>query len=324
MFLPAPSPPKNGSSFLPGCVARVELGGHAAGVLSSALPSQLASFFGGVPSDFKVANFSASSSAVFFPNWVVRESAIARSPLCFDGASVHFSNWVEPGEVERGQLRQKAWVRLIGWPIRCWGAAEVRAAVSSFGELWEIDEATSELRDVSCFRVLVHCGDVASIPSSISLWIEDRRYRVSVVVDSWEAADPILLREVEDRRLGLLSREDQDRFSALLGSPRRQRGGGGILLPPKPRLYPWGRAMSPDWRLGGGALTVLASPRSRYPPPMRPRVFWQGGPISEQRLRKCLLLYRRRAAPLRYALSRRLLPFCLRPRASPACDRVLL
>ncbi len=80
-----------------------------------------------------------------------------------------FSDWSEPGEVGRGQLRHKVWLRLVGWPIFCWSTAEIRAAVSGFGELWTIDEPSLNLVDVSSLRALVRCSDVERIPGSLDL-----------------------------------------------------------------------------------------------------------------------------------------------------------
>ncbi len=154
-----------------GCMARLEVGGHDAGALMAGLPSKLADYFGGSASDYKVATLSVSALAIFFPNWMARESAIGRSPFCLDGVSVHFSNWVEPGEGMRGHLHHKVWLRLVDWPILCWSVEEVKAAVSCFGELWEVDEASVGLADVSCFRVRVRCFDVDRIPSALSLWV---------------------------------------------------------------------------------------------------------------------------------------------------------
>ncbi len=226
VFLPAPPPPPRGNPSLAGCVARLEVGCHDADALRDVLPGKLADHFGGSSDDFKVSLFSASALAVFFPNWVARESAIGRSPLWLNGVSCTFSNWVEPGEVKRGHLLQKVWLRLVNWPLLCWSVEEVKAAVSRFGELWEVDEASLAHTDVSCFRVLVRCSSLAVVPSELTLWVEDRRFIVSVSVDSWEAAEPILLGEETDRRLGLTVREDQDAFAARMDSVLPGPSGG--------------------------------------------------------------------------------------------------
>ncbi len=221
VFLPAPSSSERGQSSSAACAARIDRGGNDLGSLASSLPSNLADLFGGSPSDYKVASFTPTSSCVFFTSWAARESAIGRSPLSLGGELVHFTDWVEPGEIGRGQLRHKVWLRLVGWPIYCWTAAEVRAAVNSFGELWEIDDSTLNAADVSSFRALVRCSDVHRVPGSLDLWVEDRRFRVGVVVESWDDAVSILLGEDEDQRLGLLSRVDQDLFQERLSGPRR-------------------------------------------------------------------------------------------------------
>ncbi len=75
-FLPSRAPPP-GRPALPGCVALVEeLTPHSEDQ-SPALARGLAAKFGGLASDYKVAPLSHRKMAVFFPNWVARESAIA-------------------------------------------------------------------------------------------------------------------------------------------------------------------------------------------------------------------------------------------------------
>ncbi len=164
-----------------------------------------------------------------------------------------FSNWVEAGEVERGHLRHKVWLRLRGWPILCWNREDVKATVSGFGELWEVDDDTTDLADVSCYRVLVRCGDVSAVPATLSLMVEDRCFRVDVEVDSWEAAAPILLGE--DRRLGLTTREDQDRFQA-----------NSAFSAPLPALSAAGGPAAPHPPLGRFRESSTASASSIGPP----------------------------------------------------------
>ncbi len=164
-----------------------------------------------------MAAFQASTTAVFFPNWAARESAIGRSPLCLDGVPFSFSNWVEVGEKERGFLRHKVWIRLINWPVLCWSEAEVEAAVSGFGELWEVDERSSGLAEVSYYRALVRCQDESFIPDAITLMVEDRSFHIPIEVESTELAEPILLGEEMDQRLGLSSREAHEEFITSTG-----------------------------------------------------------------------------------------------------------
>ncbi len=88
----------------------------------------------------------------------------------------------------------------------------MKAAVAGFGELWEVDSASSGLQVVSFYRVQVRYQHFRVIPRSLSLMVEDRRFTVPIAIDSWEEACPILLREVTDRRLGLETEEEKDRF----------------------------------------------------------------------------------------------------------------
>ncbi len=80
---------------------------------------------------------------------MTRESAIGRSPLWFEGKRFSLFDWAEVGGEARGRLFHKAWIKLVDWPILCWNEADVKAAVSGFGELWDIDVRSKELQDVS-------------------------------------------------------------------------------------------------------------------------------------------------------------------------------
>lgn len=177
----------------------------------------LAARFGGFSSDYTVASFKPLSMAVFFPNWVARESAIGRSPLRFNGICFHFSNLVEVGEKDRGHLCHKAWIRLHHWPILCWNEEDVKAAVCNFGELWEIDAISERRLDVSFFRVRIRCPSVRNIPEAIHLMVEDRRFLVPIEIESSEVTNPILLDEDLDGRLGLDTTEAQERFIRQTG-----------------------------------------------------------------------------------------------------------
>ncbi len=95
--------------------------------------------FGGLASDYKVAAAGSSPAAIFFPSWVARGSAIGRSPLRFEDLTFALSDWSKFGEGLRGRLGHKVWIHLINWPLLCWHEDDVKAAVASFGELWEID-----------------------------------------------------------------------------------------------------------------------------------------------------------------------------------------
>ncbi len=124
---------------------------------------------------------------------------------------------MERGEEKRSPLGQKAWIRLINWTIHCWSEAEVTTVVSGFGELWEVDEHSLGMEDVSASRVLIRCRDVNCIPEVLNLTVVDRRFRIPIVIESWEAAEPILLGEELDQRLGLTTAEAQNAFINLTG-----------------------------------------------------------------------------------------------------------
>lgn len=117
-FLPSRSPPP-GLPPLSACVVLVEVLGPVDGNAKTALSTGLAAKFGGSCRDFLVADFDGPLLAMFFPNWVARESAISRNPFRFEGLNFKFSNWTEVAELDRGHLRHKVWVRLCHWPILC-------------------------------------------------------------------------------------------------------------------------------------------------------------------------------------------------------------
>ncbi len=106
----------------------------------------------------------------------------------------------------------KAWIKLVNWPILCWAEADVRAAISPFGEFWEADDRSLELRDVSHYRVQIRCQNVHLIPEELLLTVDDRRFRIPIVIESWEDAAPIFLGENLDRHLGIDTLETQEEF----------------------------------------------------------------------------------------------------------------
>nr|CAD1820598.1 unnamed protein product [Ananas comosus var. bracteatus] len=138
-------------------------------------------------------------------------------PLRFEGSLFHFSNWKEVGELERGHLHHKAWIRLLHWPILCWNEEDVKAAVSGFGELWEVDPLSERRDDVSFFRARIRCQSVHRIPEILTLMVEDKRFQIPVVIESWEDANPILLGEGLDEHLGIETMDAQEAFIRQTG-----------------------------------------------------------------------------------------------------------
>nr|CAD1834397.1 unnamed protein product [Ananas comosus var. bracteatus] len=158
-----------GAPSLSGCVALAEVRSRLPGNAKEVLSRGLAARFGGESRDYGVADFRQSSLAVFFLNWVARESAIGRSPFRFEALDFFFSKWQESGELERGHLRHKAWIRLHHWPILCWNEEDVKAAVSDFGELWDIDPLSESQADLNRGRKLIpFCWGKALIEDWVS------------------------------------------------------------------------------------------------------------------------------------------------------------
>ncbi len=80
-----------------------------------------------------------------------------------------------------------------------------------------MDDRSRELQDVSHYRVCVWCQDVSIIPEVLHLTVDDRRFRIQTMLDSWEEAVPIFLGENLDHHLGLDSAEAQDEFIRQTG-----------------------------------------------------------------------------------------------------------
>nr|CAD1823428.1 unnamed protein product [Ananas comosus var. bracteatus] len=215
-FLPSRLPPP-GHPSLVGRVALVETRGQINSNVKEILSRGLAARFGGSGRDYLVANFQASTMAVFFPSWLARGSAVGRSPLRFEGIDFFLSKWVEAGEMERGHLAHKAWIRLHNWPILCWNEEDIKAAVSGFGELWAVDPLSEQMADVSFSQACVRCQNVHSIPEDMILTVDDRRFRIPIEIESWEQANPILFSEELDDHLGIVSIETQNAFLRQTG-----------------------------------------------------------------------------------------------------------
>nr|CAD1819927.1 unnamed protein product [Ananas comosus var. bracteatus] len=168
------------------------------------------------------------STAVFLPprppiaGQPLLEACVARVDVPVPHPWTSMTSWLagslpEVGEGARGYLSCKAWIRLCDWPILCWNKEDVKAAVSGFGELWEVDEASELCENVSFFRVKVRCQCVDIIPESLELMVEDRRFTVPIEIESSEECNPIFLGESLDQRLGLDSLDAQERFIRLTG-----------------------------------------------------------------------------------------------------------
>nr|CAD1818571.1 unnamed protein product [Ananas comosus var. bracteatus] len=183
-FLPAKHPPA-GVLSLSGRVALVEVRSRPPGNVKEILSRGLAARFGG---------------PVEIIGWLIFGGLLWRS-----------------SSRTRGHLVHKAWIRLHHWLILCWNEEDVKAAVSGFGELWNIDPLIDSRMDVSFFRAYIRCQHVQNIPEVINLMVEDRRFKVLVEVESWEEANPILLGEDLDGHLGHDCVDAQESFIHLTG-----------------------------------------------------------------------------------------------------------
>lgn len=121
------------------------------------------------------------------------------------------------GEKERGFLHHNAWIHLLNWSILCWNEDDVKAAVSGFEELWEVDDPSDRHTNVSFFRLMIRYQDVLLIPEAIDLMVEGRQFYVPIEIESFEEANPILLGEGLDEHLGLNTLEVQETFIRQTG-----------------------------------------------------------------------------------------------------------
>nr|CAD1817044.1 unnamed protein product [Ananas comosus var. bracteatus] len=108
-------------------------------------------------------------------------------------------------------------IRLLNWSILCWNEEDVKAAVSGFGELWEVDGPSDRHTNVSFFRLMIRYQDVLLIPEAIDLMVEDRQFYVPIEIESFEEANPILLGKGLDEHLGLNTLEAQETFIRQTG-----------------------------------------------------------------------------------------------------------
>nr|CAD1839537.1 unnamed protein product [Ananas comosus var. bracteatus] len=227
------APPSAGQPSLSGCVTRVEVIGNYGGNAWDALSRRLAARFWGSSRDYLVANFAAPYKAVFFPNWVARESAISRSPLSFENFQFKLANWTEAGELERGTLPKRPG---SGYTIGLSSAGTRRMSKPQLVTLGLDDglarrvshrlvlvslsltrtsglkggKITQEVKRVKRARTGVVLGWVTP-------WEVGASHRIPIEIESWEETNPIFLGEDLDERLGLVSTEAQERFIRLTG-----------------------------------------------------------------------------------------------------------
>nr|CAD1817158.1 unnamed protein product [Ananas comosus var. bracteatus] len=166
--------------------------------------------------------------------------------------AMRFSNWIEAGELARGHLQHKAWIRLYHWPLLCWNEEDVKAVISGFGELWDIDPVSDRKVDVSFFRVFICCQHVRSIPEGLNLMVEDRRFLIPIEIESWEEANHILLGEDLDGRLGL----EQSRVS-VVDAPHVARLACESRLNLRVSRKDWVTKRVTDWAVDAAECTVL-------------------------------------------------------------------
>nr|CAD1820604.1 unnamed protein product [Ananas comosus var. bracteatus] len=95
---------------------------------------------------------------------------------------------------------------------------DITAAISSFGELWDIDPLNERRDDVSFLRACIRCLNVHQIPELLNLMVDDRRFQIPIEIESWEEARPILLVEDLDSVLAWTQQRIRRTFSVKLAS----------------------------------------------------------------------------------------------------------
>lgn len=107
------------------------------------------------------------------------------------------------GEIQRGHLTHKEWICLLHWLPLCWNAEDVKAAISGFGELWDIDPLSDRRNDVFSFRVLIRWHSVLHIPEMLNLMVDERYFRIPIKAESWEEANLIFSVKIQIRTSAL-------------------------------------------------------------------------------------------------------------------------
>lgn len=83
-----------------------------------------------------------------------------------------------------------AWLRVVGMPLHCWCGRGFREIGQNYGEVVAIDEYTKSKSHLSVGRLLVYSFSTTPINDQLSLRIDGRLFKLTVIEDPWRD-DPI-------------------------------------------------------------------------------------------------------------------------------------
>ena len=83
------------------------------------------------------------------------------------------------GCLEEGELRNEAWVRILGLPISLWVPSIMRRVGEVCGGFLAIDPQTERMDELQWARILVRTNG-EDLPSSLEIRVEKSTYRLSL------------------------------------------------------------------------------------------------------------------------------------------------
>ena len=83
------------------------------------------------------------------------------------------------GCLEEGELRNEAWVRILGLPISLWVPSIMRRVGEVCGGFLAIDPQTERMDELQWARILVRTNG-EDLPSSLEIRVEKATYRLSL------------------------------------------------------------------------------------------------------------------------------------------------
>lgn len=86
------------------------------------------------------------------------------------------------GCLEEGEIRNEAWVKIVGLPILLWDPIILRRVGEECGDFLAIDPQTERMEEVQWARILVKTNDEV-LPSALEIEVEEVCYSLSLVGD---------------------------------------------------------------------------------------------------------------------------------------------
>lgn len=83
------------------------------------------------------------------------------------------------GCLEEGEIRNEAWVKIVGLPILLWDPIILRRVGEECGDFLEIDPQTERMEELQWARILVKMNDEV-LPSALEIEVEEVCYSLSL------------------------------------------------------------------------------------------------------------------------------------------------